>query len=486
MPSPSLKSAWPPRSPHRICPAWCSPQYRRVACFPAVPFVMLEAELTNACGLRMGEEASPGRCRSKFSCASTLRGCEVRLRSLTPESRILFPMSDDAYVLAGARTPIGKFLGGLKGASAPDLGAVVIRESLRRAGLHFCDVDEVIMGMVLASGGGQAPARQAALKAGLPPTVAALTINKVCGSGLKAVMLASQAVRLGDARVVVAGGMESMSRAPYLLRGAREGLKFGEAKLEDSMILDGLWCAFEDCHMGQHAESTATAGSIERRDQDRFAEESQQRAARAAAAGAFRDEIVPVSVHDRGKETLVTVDEGPRPETTLDALARLKPAFRGDGTITAGNSSMLSDGAAAVVVADRETADRSTNPWKARIVASHTSGVEPRRVFLAPIDAIRGVLNKAGLQIGEIDLFEINEAFAAQMLACINELKLDAAKVNVHGGAIALGHPIGASGARVLVTLLSALHQRNQRYGVASLCLGGGNAVAMLVERISK
>ena len=390
----------------------------------------------------------------------------------------------DAYLLAGARTPIGKFLGALKGVPAPELGAIAIRASLLRAGLHLREVDEVIMGIILSAGVGQAPARQAALKAGLPPTVAALTINKVCGSGLKAVMLASQSVRLGEARIVVAGGMENMSRAPYLLPGAREGLKLGAAKLEDSMLLDGLWCAFEDCHMGNHAEFTARTSEIQRRDQDRYAEESQQRAARAMAAGAFKDEIVPVPTLVKAKETHVSTDEGPRPETTLDALGKLKPAFQADGTVTAGNSSTLSDGAAAVVVADRETADRSPAPWKARIVASHTSGVEPQKIFLAPIDAVREVVRKARLTLDQIDLFEINEAFAAQMLACINALHLDPAKVNVHGGAIALGHPIGASGARVLVTLLSALKQRNLRYGVASLCLGGGNAVAMVVERV--
>ncbi|MSR58150.1 MAG: acetyl-CoA C-acetyltransferase [Planctomycetaceae bacterium] len=390
----------------------------------------------------------------------------------------------DAYLLAGARTPIGKFLGVLKAVPATDLGAIVIRESVHRAGLHLRDVDEVIMGLILAGGVGQAPARQAALKAGLPPTVAALTINKVCGSGLKAVMLAAQAVRLGDAKIIVAGGMESMSRAPYLLRGAREGLKFGEQKLEDSMILDGLWCAFENCHMGLHAESTAQQCEINRSDQDRFAQESQHRAAQAASAGAFVDEIVPVSVVSKGRETLVTVDEGPRPDTSLDALGQLKPAFCADGSVTAGNSSMLSDGAAALVVAGKDLAELSPNPWKARIVAYATSGVEPRQIFLAPIDAIRAVLEKAKLKLEQIDLFEINEAFAAQMLGCINGLKLDPAKVNVHGGAIALGHPIGASGARVLVTLLSALHQRTLRYGVASLCLGGGNAVAMIVERM--
>lgn len=391
----------------------------------------------------------------------------------------------DAYLLAGARTPIGRFLGSLKPIAAPDLGAIVIRESLLRAGLHLREVDEVIMGLILSAGVGQAPARQAALKAGLPPTVAALTINKVCGSGLKAVMLAAQAVRLGDAHVAVAGGMENMSRAPYLLRDAREGLKFGEARLDDSMLLDGLWCAFEDCHMGQHAEFTARSCDILRIDQDRYSEESQQRASRAVADGAFQEEIVPVPVFAKGKETLVSADEGPRPETTLDALGKLKPAFQADGTVTAGNSSLLSDGAAAVVVASREIADRSPAPWKARIVACHTSGIEPQKLFLAPVDAIREVARKAGLALDQIDLFEINEAFAAQMLACINALHLDPAKVNVHGGAIALGHPIGASGARILVTLLAALKQRDLRYGIASLCLGGGNAVAMVVERVT-
>lgn len=391
----------------------------------------------------------------------------------------------DAFLLAGARTPIGKFLGALKGIPATDLGALVIRESLSRAGVQPQEVDEVIMGLILSGGVGQAPARQAALRGGLPPTVAALTINKVCGSGLKAVMLASQAIRLGDARVIVAGGMESMSRAPHLLRNLREGQKLGDGKLEDSMILDGLWCAFENRHMGEHAEYTAQICSLGRSDLDRFSEESQQKAARASAEGAFRDEIVPVPVKIQGKETLVSADEGPRPETTLEGLSRLKPAFQPDGVVTAGNSSMLSDGAAALVVVNKEIADRASTPWKARIVACHTSGVEPKRIFLAPVDAIRAVVEKAKLSLNEIDLFEINEAFASQMLGCIEGLELDPAKVNVRGGAIALGHPIGASGARILVTLLAALHQKKLKYGVASLCLGGGNAVAMVVERVA-
>jgi len=388
----------------------------------------------------------------------------------------------DAYLLAGARTPIGKFLGALSSLTAPELGAIAIRASLERAGVRPDEVDDVIMGNILSAGVGQAPARQAALKAGLPSTVSALTINKVCGSGLQAVMLASQAIRCGDAKIVVAGGMESMSRAPHLLRGARTGLKMGPAQLEDSMIIDGLWCAFEDCHMGEHADYVATKCGVTREDQDRFAAESQRRAARAMQANEFADEIVPVTVKLKREEIEVNTDEGPRPDTDLAALAKLKPAFGPEGSVTAGNASMLSDGAAAVVVASREVADRTPAPWRARIVASHTSGVDPRDIFLAPIDAIRGVLEKAKLRQEDIDLFELNEAFAAQMVACEKELRLDRDKVNVNGGAIALGHPIGASGARVLVTLLAALKRRGLRRGLASLCLGGGNAVAMIVE----
>lgn len=388
----------------------------------------------------------------------------------------------DAYLLAGARTPIGKFLGALSSLTAPELGAIAIRASLERAGVRPDEVDDVIMGNILSAGVGQAPARQAALKAGLPSTVSALTINKVCGSGLQAVMLASQAIRCGDAKIVVAGGMESMSRAPHLLRGARTGWKMGPAQLEDSMIIDGLWCAFEDCHMGEHADYVATKCGVTREDQDRFAAESQRRAARAMQANEFADEIVPVTVKLKREEIEVNTDEGPRPDTDLAALAKLKPAFGPEGSVTAGNASMLSDGAAAVVVASREVADRTPAPWRARIVASHTSGVDPRDIFLAPIDAIRGVLEKAKLRQEDIDLFELNEAFAAQMVACEKELRLDREKVNVNGGAIALGHPIGASGARVLVTLLAALKRRGLRRGLASLCLGGGNAVAMIVE----
>ena len=389
----------------------------------------------------------------------------------------------DAHILAGARTPIGKFLGAFRNLPACELGAVTIREALTRASIGADAVDEVIMGNVVSAGMGQAPARQAALKAGVPPTVAALTVNKVCGSGLKAVALASQAIRAGDAQIIVAGGMENMTRIPHLMMGSRDGVKLGDATLADGMIHDGLQCAIENCHMGMHAEYTATKFGITREEVDRFAAESQQRAARAVADGDFAEEIVPVMVRERKKEITVTVDEGPRPETTAETLGGLRPAFDPEGIVTAGNSSMISDGAAAVVVADAETANSSPAPWKARIVAFHTAGTEPRDLFIAPVDAVRGVLKKAELTPGDIDLFEINEAFASQMLACVNELQLDPAKVNVNGGAIALGHPIGASGARVLVTLLAALKRRDLRRGLASLCLGGGNAVAMIVER---
>lgn len=390
----------------------------------------------------------------------------------------------EAFILAGARTPIGKFLGQLSGLSAPELGAMVIRESLHRAGLAPGDVEEVILGNVLQAGVGQAPARQAALKAGLPDTVAAVTVNKVCGSGLKAVMLAAQSVRLGDAKIIVAGGMESMSNAPHVVHGVRNGQKLGNVSLEDVLLKDGLTCAFGNCHMGNYAELTARKHNISREDQDYYAVQSQHRAAVAITAKHFDAEIVPVLVKQKRSELSITQDEGPRPETTFEQLAALKPAFENTGSVTAGNASTLSDGAAAVVVCDAKTAEKSNAPWKARILAYHTSGAAPEDLFVAPVAAVRGALQKAKLSATDIDLFEINEAFASQMLACIRELQLDPAKVNIHGGAIALGHPIGASGARVLVTLLSALHEKNLKRGVASLCLGGGNAVAMVVERV--
>ena len=387
-----------------------------------------------------------------------------------------------AYLLAGCRTPIGKFLGTLASVPATSLGGLVVAESLRRAKLPPGAVDEVILGNVLSAGLGQAPARQAALFAGLPATVAAVTVNKVCGSGLKAVMLADQAIRAGDAEVIVAGGMESMSRAPHLLIGARQGWKFGDQKVVDSMLHDGLWCAFEDTAMGASADYIAASRGISRIDQDAFAVESHRRAVANASTSAT--EIVPVSIAV-GKQTVtVACDEGPRADTDLEALARLRPAFNDSGTVTAGNSSQLSDGAAALVVVNKRLAVGFNSPVKARIVAAATSGVAPKELFVAPVTAVEKVLAKAKLALSDIDLVELNEAFAAQCLACMRPLRLDAEKVNVHGGAIALGHPVGASGARILVSLLYALADRNLERGLAVLCLGGGNAVAVIVERV--
>jgi len=390
----------------------------------------------------------------------------------------------DVFILSVVRTPIGKYLGGLADVPAPELGARAVAEALRRAHVSADRVDEVILGNVIQAGVGQNPARQAALKAGLPDTIAAVTVNKVCGSGLKAVMLAAQAIKAGDADLVVAGGMESMSRAPYLLFGTRTGWKYGDQKAVDAMIHDGLWCAFEGWHMGEAAEHIATKCSVSRAEQDRFAAQSHQRAAAAWEGGAFNAETVPVTVGSGPKAKPVARDEGIRADTTLDGLAKLRTSFGENGTVTAGNASQLSDGAAAVVVASARAAERIGTKPLARIVAYATSGVAPKDIFIAPVYAVRRVLEKAALRPSDIDLFELNEAFAAQMLACSNELKLEESKVNVNGGAIALGHPIGASGARVLVTLLYALEQRGLERGLASLCLGGGNAVAMVVERV--
>jgi acetyl-CoA C-acetyltransferase len=390
----------------------------------------------------------------------------------------------DAYLLSAARTPIGKYLGGLAELPAPALGAVALAEALARAGAGPGQVEEVIVGNVLQAGVGQNPARQAALEAGLPDSIAAFTVNKVCGSGLKAVMLAAQAIRAGDADLILAGGMESMSRAPYLLQGARAGWKFGDQKVIDAMLHDGLWCAFEGWHMGEAAEHVAGRCGVSRAEQDHFAAGSQHRAAAAWEQGLFDAEVVPVSVGTGAKAKLVAHDEAPRPETSLEALAKLRPAFREGGTVTAGNSSTLSDGAAAVLVGSARAAEKLGVRPLARVVAYATSGVAPKEIFIAPVLAVRAVLQKAGLGLGDVDLFELNEAFAAQVLADGQELGLDWSRVNVHGGAIALGHPIGASGARVLVTLLYAMHQRKARRGLAALCLGGGNAVAMVVERV--
>ena len=391
---------------------------------------------------------------------------------------------EDVVIVGAARTPIGTFGGAFKDVPAPQLGAIAIRAALERASVAPDTVEEVILGNVLQAGSGMNPARQAALAADMPVSVPAMTINKVCGSGLKAVALAAQAICLGDAEIVVAGGMENMSRAPYLLEKARYGYRMGDGKLIDSMLHDGLWCAFGDCHMGITAENIAREYEIGREQQDRFAAESQIRAARAVESGAFDAEIAPVSVPaGRGETQLVSRDEHPRPGTTAERLAALRPAFLGEGTVTAGNASGINDGAAALVVTSaRKARDLGLQPLAA-IRAYAAAGVEPRVMGLGPIPATRRALDRAGLTLADLDLYEVNEAFAAQSLAVAHELELDPERLNVHGGAIALGHPIGASGARILVTLLYELARRDARRGLATLCIGGGQGFAMLVER---
>jgi acetyl-CoA C-acetyltransferase len=385
-------------------------------------------------------------------------------------------------IFSAARTPIGRFLGALASLTAVELGVVAARAAIARSGVEASAIDEAIVGCVLTAGLGQAPARQVALGAGMASGSSALTVNMVCGSGLRSVMLAATAIQAGSADLVLAGGTESMSNAPHLLTGGRAGWKAGDRTLVDSMLHDGLTCAIEGWPMGMAAERVADLCGLSRRALDEYAATSQRRAAEAIASGAFRTEIVPVSLLGKTGETLIDTDEGPRAETTAGSLARLAPAFKSDGVVTAGNASTLSDGAAMLVVGSESVANRSGRSPMARIIASATSGLEPRDLFLAPIDAIRNLLAKAGLRPDEIDLYEINEAFASQMLGCIRRLELPLDRVNVHGGAIALGHPIGASGARILVTLVHALKARGGRYGVAALCLGGGNAVAMLIE----
>ncbi|HWQ32055.1 MAG TPA: acetyl-CoA C-acetyltransferase [Blastocatellia bacterium] len=387
-------------------------------------------------------------------------------------------------IISAARTPIGKFQGSLKPFTAPELGALAVRAAIERAGLDPAQVDEVIMGCVLQAGLGQNPARQAALKAGLPDKVAALTINKVCGSGLKAVMLAAQSIALGDNDIIVAGGMESMSNAPYLLPKARDGYRLGNADIIDAMIHDGLWCAFDNWHMGETGEVTAEKYQITRAEQDEYAVNSHRKAIAAIEGGRFKDEIVPVEIPQRkGAPVLFETDEGPRADSSLESLAKLKPAFRSCGTVTAGNASQINDGAAALVVTSIERARQLGKGPFARIVAQATAGVEPKMVMMAPVDAVKKVAEKAGWKLDEVDLFELNEAFSSQSVALIRVLGLDPAKVNVNGGAVALGHPIGASGARVLITLLYEMKRREAQRGIASLCLGGGNAVAIAVER---
>jgi acetyl-CoA C-acetyltransferase len=387
-------------------------------------------------------------------------------------------------ILSAVRTPIGKYLGGLSSFSAPQLGAMVIREAVRRSGIDVGAVQEVIMGQVVQGGSGQAPARQALIQAGVPATASALTINKVCGSGLKAVMLAAQAIKAGDADCIVAGGQESMSSAPHYVYGMRAGIKAGNQTMVDGMIHDGLWDSFGCCHMGEYAEYTAQKAGVTREEQDAFAYESHRKAVAAEEAGKFKAEILPVAVPGKTPIT-ISADESPRKDTTPETLAKLKPAFRKDGgTVTAGNAPGLNDGASALVVASLAFAKAHGLTPLARITAYATGGGEPRDLFFAPVVAVQALMEKAGTTIRDYDLIEANEAFAVQALADGRELGWDWSRVNVHGGAVALGHPIGASGARVLTTLLYALADRGGRTGLATLCLGGGNAVALSVERI--
>jgi acetyl-CoA C-acetyltransferase len=390
----------------------------------------------------------------------------------------------DSVIVSAVRTPTGKFLGGLKDFTAPQLGAMVVREAVARAAIDPQLVDECIMGNVIQAGNGQNPARQAALNGGLDDRVAALTINKVCGSGLKAVMLAAQGIATGDIEIAVAGGMESMSNAPYLLPRVREGLRMGNGALIDSMINDGLWCALDNCHMGMSGELVADTYSVGRSEQDQYAAESHRKAAHATREGWFEDEILPVSIpQKRGAAVVFDRDEPIRDDTTAETLGTLKPAFKKDGTVTAGNAPGVNDGAAALVVMAAERARALGLQPMARIIGQATSGLAPKLVMMTPVEAVRKVAAKIGWELADVDLFEINEAFSVQLVAVMRELGIDPARVNVHGGAVALGHPIGASGARVLTTLLYAMRRRNVRRGIAALCLGGGNGVALAVER---
>jgi acetyl-CoA C-acetyltransferase len=391
----------------------------------------------------------------------------------------------ESVIVSAVRTPTGKFLGGLKDFKATELGAMVVREAVRRAGIDPSTVEECIVGNVVSAGLGQAPARQAALRGGLSNDVAALTINKVCGSGLKAVMLAAQSIGVGDTEIMVAGGMESMSNCPYLLDRAREGLRMGHGQVIDSMINDGLWCSFEECHMGNAGETVASEYHIDRECQDRYAVESHRRAAAATAEGRFKAEILPVTVSPKkGAPIVIDRDESVRADTSMETLGSLRPAFKKDGSVTAGNAPPVNDGAAAVVVMSAERAAHLNVKPLARIVGQATSGLAPKYVLMTPVEAVRRLVKKIGWALEDVDLIELNEAFAVQAVAVLRELGLDSSKVNVNGGAVALGHPIGASGARVLTTLLYALAQRNLKRGIATLCLGGGNGVALAVERL--
>jgi acetyl-CoA C-acetyltransferase len=390
----------------------------------------------------------------------------------------------EAVIVSAVRTPSGRLMGGLSSLTAPQLGSAVVRAACERAGLRPDEIDEVIMGQVVQAGTGQNPARQAALGAGLPPTVAAMTINKVCGSSLKAVVLAAQAIRLGDADRIIAGGQESMSKGPYLVPKGRQGYRLGHGKLLDATVHDGLWCAFADYHMGNTGEVVAERYAVGREEQDEWSVRSHQKAAAAADAGEFDAEILPIEVPQRkGDPVVVAEDETIRADTSIEALARLKPVFKADGTVTAGNAPGVNDGASAVCVMSAEEAKERGLESMGRVVAYATSGIEPELVMMAPVEAVRMVLAKTGWTTDEVDLYELNEAFAVQSVAVVRELGLDADRVNVRGGAVALGHPIGASGTRILTTMLYALRDRGARRGIAAMCLGGGNAVALAVER---
>jgi len=396
-----------------------------------------------------------------------------------------------AVIVGAARTPIGRFLGGLSPLSAPELGGIAIRAAVERSGIDPNEIGDVILGNVVSAGLGQAPARQASIAGGIPESVGAMAVSRVCGSGLQAVMLAAQAIRAGDEQVMVAGGMESMSNAPYYLRGYRNGVKFGNQELVDGLIHDGLWCAFGHCHMGGHAEYTAWKAGITREEADEFSLASHRKAIAAIDAGKFKDEIVPVEIQGRKGSTIIDTDEPPRRDTSLEALSKLRPAFVSDmpeevtdPVVTAGNAPGLNDGAAAVVVTSQAYAEAHGLPILARINAYATGAVSPRELFFAPVRAVRRVMEKEGKAIGDYDLIEANEAFAVQAIADGKELGWDWDRVNVHGGAVALGHPIGASGARILTTLLYAMKDRDAQTGLATLCLGGGDAVALSVERI--
>ncbi|MGE0705940.1 MAG: acetyl-CoA C-acetyltransferase [Vicinamibacterales bacterium] len=390
-----------------------------------------------------------------------------------------------SVIVSAVRTPTGKLLGALRSFSATDLGALVVREAVRRAGIDPAIVDECIMGNVVSAGLGQAPARQAALRGGLPDAVAALTVNKVCGSGLKAVMLAAQGIAAGDIEVAVAGGMESMSNAPYLLPRVREGLRLGHGELLDAMIVDGLWCSFEECHMGNTGEVVAEHYHVTRSDQDEYAARSHHKAANATGSGWFEDEILPVHIaQKRGDALVVRADEPIRADTSVEQLAALGPAFKAGGTVTAGNAPGVNDGASALIVMSEARAESLGLTPLARIVGQATSGLAPRFVLMTPVEAVRRVATKVGWKLEDVDLFELNEAFSAQAVAVVRELGIPEEKVNVQGGAVALGHAIGSSGARILTTLLYALKRRGLKRGIATLCLGGGNGVALAVERV--